>query len=117
MSLELRDENPFTGELISKYEMLGFDDAKKVVSRLRSAQTKWSDIRLEDRVELVRSALDYFSSNKAKIAKDITQVFPSMKELINKYSSLESERECERVLTIIDGIGLIISKKVYNFIY
>ena len=52
-----------------------------------------------------------------KIAKDITQVFPSMKELINKYSSLESERECERVLTIIDGIGLIISKKVYNFIY
>ena len=52
-----------------------------------------------------------------KTAKDIVNIFPSMKELILQYSSLESEKECERLLTTIDGIGLIISKKVYNFIY
>lgn len=52
-----------------------------------------------------------------KIAKDITQVFPSMKELILKYNSLETERDRERLLTSIDGIGLIISRKVYTFIF
>ena len=52
-----------------------------------------------------------------KIAKDITKVFPSLKKLILMYSTIETEKECERLLTSIDGIGLIISKKVYDFMY
>ena len=52
-----------------------------------------------------------------KIAKDISESFPSLKLLILKYSSIESQREQERLLTSIDGIGLVTSKKVFDFIY
>ena len=52
-----------------------------------------------------------------KIAKDIIHVFPTMKDLVLQYNSIDSERDKERLLSTIDGIGLIISRKVYNFIY
>ena len=52
-----------------------------------------------------------------KIAKDIVNIFPSMKDLVLEYNSLNTERECERLLTNIDGIGMIISKKVFEFIF
>lgn len=52
-----------------------------------------------------------------KIAKDIANIFPTMKDLIIHYNTLENDKDKECLLTTIDGIGIIISRKIYNFLY
>ena len=51
-----------------------------------------------------------------KIALDISRCYPSMKILINEYQAQSSIQHCEKLLTSINGIGNVISKKVYDFI-
>lgn len=51
-----------------------------------------------------------------KIAQDIMNVYPSLKDLILEYSKLDILK-AEKLLTKIDGIGNIISKKVFNFLF
>ena len=50
------------------------------------------------------------------IATDIAKLYPTMKLLISKYNDLQTEKECEKLLTCINGIGSTISKKVYTFL-
>jgi len=51
-----------------------------------------------------------------KFSKDICNIYPSMKHLILKYESLPSDKEKHLLLTCINGIGSVISKKVYDYL-
>ena len=52
-----------------------------------------------------------------KISRDIYNIYPTMRDLILNYNDLDTEREKERLLTNINGIGNVLSKKVYDFIH
>ena len=51
-----------------------------------------------------------------KIAKDIICVFPTLLSIVTAYSNLETTKEKEKLLCSIDGIGSVISARVYNFL-
>ena len=51
-----------------------------------------------------------------KIAKDISSVYPSLKTLILTYNDL-SVSDAEKLLTQINGIGNILSKKIYYHLF
>lgn len=53
----------------------------------------------------------------SKTAKDILHIYPTLKSLILKYHQLTSDKEREHLLCSINGIGPVISLKVYNFLF
>ena len=64
--------NPFTGEIIQEWEQMSLSLMTTATIKARSAFTKWRQVSVAERVEKIRSALDYFEDNREIIAKDIT---------------------------------------------
>jgi acyl-CoA reductase-like NAD-dependent aldehyde dehydrogenase len=73
MSRVLKVLNPYSQEVVGEYPVDSFSNVGDKVSRLHTAQTKWKKLPLKTRVEAVQKALEYFTLNKALIAKDISQ--------------------------------------------
>jgi acyl-CoA reductase-like NAD-dependent aldehyde dehydrogenase len=70
---KLVTRNPFTQEITGEFENDTFELAKAKVLSLRKNQKIWSEKALSDRLDLVKSALDYFDSNRELIATDICE--------------------------------------------
>lgn len=70
---EVISRNPYSGDIVAKYETVNLTQASVVIEQLRSAQQKWRSVPLEQRITLVSSALEYFENNRDEIAKDICE--------------------------------------------
>jgi acyl-CoA reductase-like NAD-dependent aldehyde dehydrogenase len=64
--------NPFTGELIREWEQMDFAELTEASARARAGFVNWRQVPIAERVERVRSALEYFETNREAIAGDIT---------------------------------------------
>jgi len=72
MSPVLKVLSPFSREVVGEYPVDSFSSASDKVARLHKAQAKWKKVPIKTRIEAVQKALEYFSQNKAVIAKDIS---------------------------------------------
>lgn len=50
------------------------------------------------------------------IAKKIQNVYPNMISICNAYHNIDDIKKKEKLLSSIDGIGLVISKRIYEYI-
>ncbi|MES3036829.1 MAG: aldehyde dehydrogenase family protein, partial [Bdellovibrionota bacterium] len=73
MSSVLKVKSPYSQEVIGEYPMDNFSNAKEKLQKLHQAQKVWKKTPLTARLEAVKKALQYFTENKAQIAKDISQ--------------------------------------------
>ncbi len=72
MSKNLTCLNPFTQEIDQTYPYDTFAEASDKVNKAKNAFNEWSKESVEERVELVKKALNYFHTNREKVAIDIT---------------------------------------------
>ena len=125
LNIQLRDD-------ITVIRTKNIDETSQILIMLKekisSMNTKTRQISYDSLVHLSKKGnltkdtvyinqLSCIPNVSEKIAKDICKQFPTLKELILRYESLNSEDERNKLLTNIDGIGMIISKKVYNFLF
>ena len=68
----LQTVNPFTGKTIQEWQPMDFSLLRSATSKARAAFTKWEQVTVSERVERIRSALNYFEQNREPIAADIT---------------------------------------------
>jgi acyl-CoA reductase-like NAD-dependent aldehyde dehydrogenase len=68
----LKVHSPFTQEVVGEYAVDSFSSAGEKFELLRNAQLSWKKVPLKKRIELVQTALNYFTQNKDLIAKDIS---------------------------------------------
>lgn len=73
MAETLKVKSPYSQKVVGEYPMDSFSSVKDKVTRLHQAQTKWKKVPLQQRVEAVKNALNYFANNKQHIASDISQ--------------------------------------------
>jgi acyl-CoA reductase-like NAD-dependent aldehyde dehydrogenase len=68
----LQTVNPFTGKTIQEWQPMDFSLLRSATSKARAAFTKWEQVTVSERVERIRSTLNYFEQNREAIAADIT---------------------------------------------
>jgi len=69
----LKTFDPFTGQTTGEFE---FDELAKVQEKLRrlhSTQSQWNNLRLDDRLRVVKAGLEYFDKHRDQIAMDICE--------------------------------------------
>ena len=112
--IRTKDINETANILIMLKEKLPNTDTKQIVYN--------SSIHISKKQNMTKelvfiNQLSCIPGISDKISRDICNVYPRMRDLILKYNELETERERERLLTSINGIGTVLSRKVYDFIY
>ncbi len=70
---QLECVNPFSGESIGSFHYESFEEQEQKVAKLKESQAKWKQVLLQERIRLVKAALQYFEDNREEIAKDITE--------------------------------------------
>lgn len=73
MAALLKVKNPYSQEIVGEYPMDQLTDVEQKLSKLHTAQKQWKKVPLKQRIQAVQKALEYFTENKEKIAKDISQ--------------------------------------------
>lgn len=69
----LKTLDPFTLEIAGEYPLLDFPGLQETVAKARAAAARWRQVPTAQRVEWVRSGLQWFEANRAAIAMDITR--------------------------------------------
>ncbi len=73
MSSVLKVKSPFSQNVVGEYPMDSFTSVQEKLSQLNSSQKSWKKLPIRDRIQAVQKALEYFTENKAQIAKDISE--------------------------------------------
>jgi acyl-CoA reductase-like NAD-dependent aldehyde dehydrogenase len=68
----VRLQNPFTRDVVFEQESETFAQVESKIQRARAAYTRWSRISVEQRVALVRKALEVFRGAENEISRAIT---------------------------------------------
>lgn len=66
-------KDPFSGRPTGEFSRNSFTEAKAKVEALVDAQKRWRRLPLSRRLELVKSAFDYFDKNREQVALDICE--------------------------------------------
>jgi acyl-CoA reductase-like NAD-dependent aldehyde dehydrogenase len=69
----LEVKNPYSQEVVAKYPIDSLAAVKEKLASLQNAQSSWKKVPQAKRTQLVQKALDYFTTNKEQIARDISQ--------------------------------------------
>ncbi len=73
MSQNIQVKNPYSQETVGEYKADTFESAKTKFKVLQASQLKWKILTVQQRVDAVKAALNYFTQNKQTIANDISQ--------------------------------------------
>ena len=69
----LKVKSPFTQAVVGEYDFEGMEAVKTKFDLAQNSFLQWKTIMLQERIQLVKEALEYFTKNKEKIANDISQ--------------------------------------------
>lgn len=69
----LKVKSPFTQAVVGEYDFEGMEAVKTKFDLAQNSFLQWKTITLQERIQLVKEALEYFTKNKEKIANDISQ--------------------------------------------
>ena len=88
--------NPATEEAFRTLEMTSEVELSAILERMRTAQKKWREVPVNERVEICRGFVDAFRSMREKVALDITRQMG--KPLV------QAQREVDTMLNRADTI-------------
>lgn len=69
----LETRNPFTQESTGLYELESFQTVEDKVKKLKTLQSEWRTVPVDEKIKLVEKGLKYFKENCLQIAKDISE--------------------------------------------
>jgi acyl-CoA reductase-like NAD-dependent aldehyde dehydrogenase len=73
MSDNLKVRSPYSQEVVAEYKIDSLDSVKRKFDQATRAQVHWKGLALDKRIQAVKEALAYFTTNKDLIAQDISK--------------------------------------------